>query len=36
MYEMFPGLMTQDRDGLWRLKEHEDSLPLMFSLQAHK
>ena len=36
MYEMFPGLMTQDRDGLWRLKEHEDSVPLMFSLQAHK
>ena len=33
-FAMFPGLMERDADGLWRLKEHQDSVPLMFSIKA--
>lgn len=36
VYEMLPGLMEQGEDGLWRLKEKGESLPLMFSLKARK
>lgn len=35
-YEMLPGLMERGEDGLWRLKENDGSLPLMFSLKAVK
>ncbi len=36
VYEMLPGLMEQGGDGLWRLKENDGSVPLMFSLKAVK
>ncbi len=34
--ECFPGRMREDADGMWRLIEHPDSLPLMFSIKAVK
>jgi len=34
-YDMFPGLMAQDDQGRWRMREH-DHLPLLFSLKAVK
>jgi SAM-dependent methyltransferase len=35
-FAMMPELMERYADGLWRLKEHQDSVPLMFSLQARR
>lgn len=35
VYNRFPGLMTQDEQGRWRLKEN-NHLPLLFSLKARK
>jgi hypothetical protein len=34
-YSQFP-FMEQDGDGRWRLKEHHNTIPLMFSLKATK
>jgi 2-polyprenyl-3-methyl-5-hydroxy-6-metoxy-1,4-benzoquinol methylase len=35
-YAMFPSLMEQCSDGMWRLKEGDGSIPLMFSIKASK
>ncbi|MCZ8514962.1 class I SAM-dependent methyltransferase [Paenibacillus filicis] len=35
VYNMFPGLMVQDDQGRWRMKEN-DHLPLLFSVKATK
>ena len=35
MYNMFPGLMIQDEQGRWRMKEN-GHLPLLFSVKARK
>ncbi len=35
VYDMFPGLMVQDNQGLWRIREH-DHMPLLFSVRARK
>ena len=35
-YAMFPSLMEQCSDGMWRLKEGDGSIPLMFSIRASK
>ena len=32
-YRALPG-MVRDRDGWWRLRQHNDSIPQMFSLRA--
>jgi SAM-dependent methyltransferase len=34
LYPMFPSLMEKGADGLWRLKESDGAIPLMFSLKA--
>jgi SAM-dependent methyltransferase len=34
--EFLPGLMHEGADGWWRLSDHGDALPLMFSLKATK
>jgi 2-polyprenyl-3-methyl-5-hydroxy-6-metoxy-1,4-benzoquinol methylase len=34
IYAQIPDLMEQGSDGLWRLKEGGDSVPLLFSLKA--
>jgi SAM-dependent methyltransferase len=34
--EFLPGLMHEGEDRWWRLNDHPDSLPLMFSLKAVK
>jgi SAM-dependent methyltransferase len=36
VYPMFPSLMELSEDGLWRLKDEELSVPLMFSVKARK
>jgi SAM-dependent methyltransferase len=36
MYSMYPSLMVKGPDGLWRLKEKDGFIPLMFSLKATK
>ncbi len=33
-YDFSPGLMERGSDGWWWLKEHKDSVPLMFSIRA--
>ena len=35
VYDKFPGLMTQDEQGKWRMKQN-DHLPLLFSVKATK
>jgi len=35
VYNMFPGLMIQDEQGRWRIREH-NHLPLLFSVKATK
>jgi SAM-dependent methyltransferase len=36
VYSMFPSLMVKSSDGMWRLKEAEGMIPLMFSIKATK
>jgi SAM-dependent methyltransferase len=35
-YAMFPPLMERGKDGLWRLREKESSVPLTFTIKARK
>ena len=34
-FQQYPG-MVRDADGWWRLPQHEDSIPLIFSLRAYQ
>jgi hypothetical protein len=35
-FSMFPSLMEKCSDGMWRLKEVDGSIPLLFSIKASK
>jgi SAM-dependent methyltransferase len=35
-YSMFPSLMGKCSDGMWRLKDADGMIPLMFSIKANK
>jgi hypothetical protein len=35
-FALFPSLMEKCSDGMWRLKEVDGSIPLMFSIKAIK
>lgn len=36
VYDQFPGLMEEDKEGYWRFKDKSVEVPLLFSLKATK